>query len=508
MIKILKPIDAFLNSITMYRSVLYGLIIMSVAALILGAWGILPYSPIGMVLSLAVITSISYASNKIMAYAFCAVENSESWLITAFILFLLLKPVTKIEDTWVCFLAAVFAMASKYLLAIKKKHVFNPVAVSVFILSFMGYGNVLWWVGSKELLLVVVIVGLLVVRKIRRFHLFFSFLITSVLMIMYMGTTIGQSLTESFLQAFTSWPVIFFGTIMLTEPLTTPPTKEKQIIYGGLVGILFGARFAFGPVFSTPQLALLIGNVVSYLLSSKQKLFLTLKESLPIGTEMYEFIFKPNMRLNFVPGQYLEWTLPNVKLDSRGNRRYFTIASSPTEEDIKLGVRVNPKSASQFKHTLLELKQGQKIIGAQLAGDFTLPADPTKKLVFIAGGIGVTPFRSMVKYLLDKNEKRDIVMFYTSITVGGFVYQTLFDEATTIGLKMHYLLTTKTDVPKDWQGKVGYMTKEMVISEVPDYKERTFYLSGPSAMVDAYKELLLKLGVTHSSIVTDYFPGF
>lgn len=507
--KLLKPIDALLNSITMYRSVLYGLMIMSVAALILGAWGILPYSPVGMGISIAVITAISYASNKILAYAFHAVENSESWLISAFILFLLLKPVTKIEDVWVCFLAAVLAMASKYLLAIKKKHVFNPVAVSVFILSIMGYGNVLWWVGSKELLLVVVIVGLLIVRKIRRFYLFFSFLITSVLMIMYVGTTIGQSLTESFLQAFTSWPVIFFGTIMLTEPLTTPPTKEKQIVYGGLVGILFGARFTFGPLFSTPQLALLVGNVVSYMLSSKQKLFLTLKKSGLIGDNMYEFIFKPNMSLNFIPGQYLEWTLPYVKLDSRGNRRYFTIASSPTEDDIKLGIRVNPQSASQFKHTLLELKPGQKIIGAQLAGDFTLPTDPAKKLVFIAGGIGVTPFRSMVKYLLDKNEKRDAVMFYTSVTASGFVYRELFDSATRVGLTIHYLLTAPTvDVPKSWKGKVGYMTKEMVVAEVPDYKERTFYLSGPSAMVDAYKELLLKLGVSHTSIVTDYFPGF
>jgi hypothetical protein len=67
MMKILKPIDALLNSITMYRCVLYGLIIMSVAAVILGAWGILPYSPLGMLVSFAIITSISYASNKIMA---------------------------------------------------------------------------------------------------------------------------------------------------------------------------------------------------------------------------------------------------------------------------------------------------------------------------------------------------------------------------------------------------------------------------------------------------------
>jgi ferredoxin-NADP reductase/Na+-translocating ferredoxin:NAD+ oxidoreductase RnfD subunit len=506
--KLLKPLDSLLNSITMYRVIVYGLSIISVSALILAAWGILPYSPVGMVESFVILITVCYLTNIIFAKAFNAVQNAESWLITALILFLLLSPVNKLQDVWVLFLAGVLAMASKYFLAVKKKHLFNPAALSVFILGLLGYGNVLWWVGSKELLIVVTIVGLLIVKKIRRFPLFFSFLITSVLMIIYMGTTIGQSVWSSFTEAFISWPVIFFGTIMLTEPLTMPPTREKQIVFGGLVGLLFGARFALGPIYSTPQLALLLGNIVSYALSSKQKLFLTLKEKLPLGGNMYEFVFNTNVPMQFIPGQYLEWTLPHVKLDSRGNRRYFTIASSPTEKELRLGVRIDPQHSS-FKETLTTLEKGEKIIGAQLAGDFTLPKESEKKLVFIAGGIGVTPFRSMVKYLLDKNEKRNIVMFYASAIVEGFVYQDLFDAAKSIGLKIHYLLTMPVaEVPKSWRGKIGYMTEEMVLAEVPDYKERVFYLSGPNAMVDAYKELLRKMGVPHSSIVTDYFPGF
>ena len=508
MMKVLKPIDTLLNSITMYRTVLYGLVIISVSAFLLGLLGILQFSPLGLLQTLGILLITCYLSNKLLAYAFHAVENAESWLITALILFLLLAPIAGVEDVFATFLAGILAMSSKYFLAIKKKHIFNPAAVPAFLLGVLGFSNVLWWVGSKELLIIITIVGLLIVRKLRRFHLFFSFLLTSVIMVILTGFEIGQSVQSSFVEAFVSWPIIFFATIMLTEPLTTPPTKEKQILYGAVVGLLFGARFSFGPIYSTPQLALLLGNILSYILSSKQKLFLTLKDRLPMGADMYEFIFQPNMKLNFIPGQYLEWTLPNEKTDSRGNRRYFTIAASPTEAEIRLGVKIGGEH-SRFKQMLLDMKKGDKIVAAQLAGDFTLPQDTTKKLVFIAGGIGVTPFRSIIKYLMDKKEKRDMVMFYTSVTPEGFVYRELFDSAESIGLKTHYLLTMPAEkVHKDWRGKVGYMTKEMVLAEVPDYKQRTFYLSGPSAMVDSYKELLFRMGVLPTSVVTDYFPGF
>jgi ferredoxin-NADP reductase len=137
------------------------------------------------------------------------------------------------------------------------------------------------------------------------------------------------------------------------------------------------------------------------------KRIVTFKQKVNLAKDTLGFIFTPNKKLAFLPGQYVEWTIAQKKQDSRGNRRYFTIASSPTEPDIELGIKYYP-NPSQFKQTLASITPDTKMMIGSLSGDFTLPIDPTKKLVFIAGGIGVTPFRSMIKYLIDKNEKRGI----------------------------------------------------------------------------------------------------
>ena len=133
-------------------------------------------------------------------------------------------------------------------------------------------------------------------------------------------------------------------------------------------------------------------------------------------------------KLKFKPGQYLEWTLPHEKIDNRGMRRYFTIASSPTEKDMIMGVKFYDKPSS-YKQSLISLENQGIVVASQLAGDFTLPKDKNKKLIFIAGGIGVTPFRSMIKYLIDNNEKRDIVIFYSNKSFADIAYKEIFDEA-------------------------------------------------------------------------------
>src|SRR5690606_21264831 len=118
---------------------------------------------------------------------------------------------------------------------------------------------------------------------------------------------------------------------------------------------------------------------------------LTLKEKRKLGPNMREFVFTPNRPPSFKPGQYMEWTVPPIGADSRGNRRTFTIASSPTEPDVRLGVRFYERP-STFKRTLSQLVPGQTIMAGHIAGDFVLPADASQKLVFIASGIGITPF--------------------------------------------------------------------------------------------------------------------
>jgi ferredoxin-NADP reductase len=164
------------------------------------------------------------------------------------------------------------------------------------------------------------------------------------------------------------------------------------------VGFLFSSQFSVGKIYSSPEVALVIGNIFSYVVSPKQKLKLLLKSSQALSKDVYEFIFITSQKFIFTPGQFLEWTMPKLFLENRGNRRYFTIASSPTEDEVRLGIRVFPES-SRFKKELMAMDQGETMWVSQLAGDFILPSDKDKKILFIAGGIGITPFRSMIKYL-------------------------------------------------------------------------------------------------------------
>ncbi len=504
----MKFIDHFLNSITMYRLLIYGLGILVIISLILSWFGLLYFSPLELLVSSLTLFVVCNLVNLGLAKLYKAPVNIESASITALILTLILVPPSTFSDFSTIIAAGIIAMVSKYILAIKKKHLFNPAAIALLIIGLAGSGMAYWWVSSEPLLPFVLIIGLLVVRKIRRFAMFGTFILTSFILLAVPGFFQNIAIIEIISAIFYSWPIIFLGTIMLTEPLTTPPTKLLQIMYAVIVGSLVSVQFSFGPLYSTPELALVIGNIFVYVVSSKKKLRLSLLSKQPLSKDIYEFIFKSPEKVSFKPGQYFEWTLPKLFLENRGNRRYFTIASSPTEQDLRLGVRVFAKS-SRFKQELVNMNPGEEIWASQLTGDFVLPEDTKTKLLFIAGGVGVTPFRSMIKYLLDSHEARDIVLMYASLSVDSFVYQNIFAEAEkSLGAKVTYIITDKQNIPKDWQGKTGFIDAKLLEETVPDFRERVSYLSGPNSMVEAYEQLLLSVGVTSSSIKKDYFPGF
>jgi ferredoxin-NADP reductase len=279
-------------------------------------------------------------------------------------------------------------------------------------------------------------------------------------------------------------------------------------VYGAVVGCLFASPLHIGQVFVTPELALLIGNVFSFLMSPKARYLLRLEARTQLAPDIYDFRFTSDRRLRFRPGQYLEWTLGHSRPDSRGNRRYFTIASSADERDVRIGVKCHP-AASSFKRSLLAMRPGNEIVASQLAGEFVLPANRREKLVFMAGGIGITPFRSMIRHLLDHNEERRITVLYSNRTAPEIVYTDVLEEARNrLGIKTVYTLTDPRSVPPDWEGGTGRVDAEMIASTVPDYHERTFYLSGPRSLVVGFEEVLRNIGIPKSRIKTDFFPGF
>ena len=504
----MKYLDKIIDSVTMYRLVLYYLIALLIIAGLFGFFKILPYSPIAIAVSCIVLISVSWATNKLFSSVFRVPVNVESVYITALILALIITPMKTMEDSILLAWAAVLANASKYIFAIYKKHIFNPAALAVVLTAFCLGQSASWWVGNTWMSIFVLVGGILLVRKINREDLVISFFVAALISVSVFMVLKGGNVITTYEGSFFHSSLLFLGFVMLTEPLTTPPTRPLRIIYGALVGLLFSPKINVYGIYSTPELALLTGNIFSYLVSSKQKLVLAVQQKIQIAPDLVDFLFIHDKKFHYIPGQYMEWTLPPEYADDRGNRRYFTLASSPTEDSLRLGVKFCSPGSS-YKEIMAAMDATTPIIASQLSGDFTLPRNKQKKLVFIAGGIGITPFRSMMKSLVDTNERRDIVLFYSNRHVDEVVYTEVFDAAVTnLGIRTVYTLTDTTAIPPDWQFGVGRIDETMIAQEVPDYLERFFYLSGSHDMVTAYEATLRKMGVKRRQIKKDYFPGY
>ncbi len=507
----LKLIDDFLNRITMYRLVLYEQIALLVLAAGYATFHLLPYQPVAIIFSALFITLVCWIAEVVCSRIFKSAVNVESAYITALILALIISPPHAPFDaayfslaTW----AGIWAMASKYIFAVRNKHIFNPAAFAVALTSLTINQSASWWVATPVLFPAVLVGGWLIVRKIRRADLVWGFALAAGISIIGYGIMRGLNLPQYALKTLAETPLVFFATVMLTEPLTTPPTRALRYAYGAIVGLLYSPWLHLGNLYSTPELALVAGNLFSYAVSPKEKLTLTMKRKVEEARGITDFVFTADRPMPFRPGQYLEWTLGHEKTDTRGNRRYFTIASSPTENEIHLGVKFYDPCSS-FKKTLAALAPGETIAAGQLAGDFTLPKNPGEKLAFIAGGIGITPFRSMIKYLIDTGDRRSVVMLYANKRTDDIAYADTFEEARKkMQLKTVYVVTDPASPPPGRYGRTGAINGQMISEEIPDYKERKFYLSGPHGMVVAYDQTLRRMGVPAAHIKKDYFPGF
>ena len=500
-------VDNFLNRITMYRLVLYYLVVLVIAAVIFSFFGILPYNPANLVFSTVFILLVCWITNTLFAKVFTAATNTESVYITGLILALIISPIASNDYTGLGFIvfASAWAMGSKYIFAIGKKHIFNPAALGVALAALTINQSATWWVaGNYPLLPFVLVGGILIVRKLRRFDLVLAFTAVSFATIAF--TSGSSDYVTPIIQTLQHSSFFFLALVMLTEPLTMPPDLPRRLVYGAIVGFLFAPNIHIGTFYFTPELALLVGNLFSYVVSPKGRFMLTLTERNKIGNGIYEFVFTSDRPFPFRAGQYLEWTLPHRFPDNRGNRRYFTIASSPTERTVRLGVKFY-ESMSSFKRSLVAMKQNDTLSASHLAGEFTLPSNQKKKLVFIAGGIGVTPFRSMVQYMIDTKDVRPAVLLYSNKSEAEISYKDVFDRAgRELDMKVVYAVSGE-------QGQTpgiyyGSFNSKLIAKEIPDYKDCAFYISGPRGMVEAFKNTLREMGVSRFKIKTDFFPGF
>lgn len=215
-------------------------------------------------------------------------------------------------------------------------------------------------------------------------------------------------------------------------------------------------------------------------------------------SDVTSFCFKPQTPVVWEAGQYMQFTLPHDNPDDRGTSRFFTISSAPFEESIMITTRFAGDTSSTFKKALLKMEIGQNISALMPQGEFVV-TEFIKSYVFIAGGIGITPFRSI---LLDLDFKKqlgnmEISLFYSNRD-SDIVFK---EELDNLGLKNPIL-------------KVKYVISpeicdiELIKTSIADFQEKFYYISGPINMVRSMEDALGKAGVEDNRIKKDYFPGY
>ncbi len=214
------------------------------------------------------------------------------------------------------------------------------------------------------------------------------------------------------------------------------------------------------------------------------------------------YYFTPKEPVQYQAGQFTELFLSHDHPDARGQKHWFTLSSSPTESRLSITTKFVSDNSSTFKQSLHNLKVGTILQAAQPMGDFVLPKDPTIPLVFIAGGIGVTPFRSIIKYVVDSNEQRSIHLIYSARTKEELAFHNLFSSA-----PIAYTPVI-TEPDKTWAGEKGPLDAEKILKLAGTDPRTLYYISGPEPMVEAFRDGMVKRGIEKRQLVADYFPGY
>jgi ferredoxin-NADP reductase len=316
------------------------------------------------------------------------------------------------------------------------------------------------------------------------------------------GMTAGMGLWQALAQR----PVLFFVGFMLTEPLTLPPRRRQQLALAAVVGVVFAVPYNLGFVANSPELALLVGNLLAFLAGQRGGIRLNFQESRPLTPTTTEFSFLPDRAVRFVPGQYIELHLPHGRSDGKGLRRVFSLTSAPDAQDVTIGVgTAEPVSAA--KRALLALRPGDSVTATAVGGDFVLPDGSRGPVLLVAAGIGITPYLAQLAAGAARN--RDVVLLYLAKSAAELAYADALEQS---GARVIARLSDGSAPPPFMEDAStvsppperidGAALKELV----PDIAAREVFISGSPASVRSLRAAARSAGARR--IRTDSFSGY
>lgn len=218
------------------------------------------------------------------------------------------------------------------------------------------------------------------------------------------------------------------------------------------------------------------------------------------------FWFRRGRPVNFSAGQFGDFTLADPPhTDAKGNTRSFSFASSPRSEHILIATRMRD---SAFKQSLRTVPIGTGVDLMGPMGSFTLHKDTSRPAVFLTGGIGITPVRSIVEHATQERLAHKLYVFYSNKTRALTAFLEDFQGWSRENSNLVFIPTLDGERPEDWPFELGVIDEQMLRRHVSDLQRPIYYVVGPPPMVAAMQALLEKIGVDELQIRTEDFAGY
>ncbi len=216
-----------------------------------------------------------------------------------------------------------------------------------------------------------------------------------------------------------------------------------------------------------------------------------------------------NISYSWKPGQNTTFELPEpAHTDADGNVRRFTLANAPNAQEIMIATRIRDESA--FKESLSEVSAGDSVVIEEASGLFTPHQDTSKPLVCLAGGIGITPFRSMLEWKIEQDSDHEMWLFYSNTTRALASFLDELQDWDHQHVDIQVVPTLTREEPEDWPYETGRIDAEMLRDYVDTetFEEAIFYVAGPPNMVEAMVQMLVDMGVDEGRIKYEQFSGY
>lgn len=218
-------------------------------------------------------------------------------------------------------------------------------------------------------------------------------------------------------------------------------------------------------------------------------------------SDVKSFRFRRPEGLDYDPGQYMYVT---IMIDGEKQTKHFTISSSPTESDfIEFTKRITDH---EFSKALNKLKVNDWAFIEAPEGEFTFKGE-YPKVALITGGIGITPFRSMIKYCTDKSVQSQITLLYGNRNEETIAFREELAELAKQNPNIT-IVHTLSQPSESWKGRRGYVDLQMIKEEIPDYSEQVFYVCGPPGLVTSILNVLKTLEIPEEKTKVERFPGY